>query len=576
MPTLMQETKKFFVELIKPSHYDDDGYLIQWVRAFIPSNSLASMLALVEDAKERRVLGGDVELVLHGYDECHTHVSVERIIRRIRAGGGKGLVMLVGVQTNQFPRAAEIAREFRAAGIPVAIGGFHVSGCKAMLPRLPADIQAVRDMGVSLFFGEAEGRLGGVIRDAWADRMKPEYDYLKDLPNLQGEVTPYLPRGIARGYMLYTAFDAGRGCPFECSFCTIINVQGRKSRFRSADDVEKIVRAYWDEGIHRFFITDDNFARNRNWEGILDRLIALRDEGIRFKFIIQVDVLCHKIPGFIEKATKAGCNKVFIGLENISPENLKAAKKRQNKISQYKEMLLAWRREGVLTYAGYILGFPADTPESIQRDIRVIQKELPIDILEFMVLTPLPGCEDHRKLLDEGVWMDPDMNKYDLEHVTTRHPGRMTPEELKGIYDRAWHLYYTPEHMKTLIRRGEACGAGARRIAAMVWQYYGCFLIENMHPLQCGILRRKNRRLRRPGFPKESPLVFYPRYVLQMLTKSARGFALWWRLKEVRNQVRSDPEAKNYVDQALSPVDHIEAEREAELNPVGAGVGASD
>ena len=74
------------------------------------------------------------------------------------------------------------------------------------------------------------------------------------------------------------------------------------------------------------------------------------------------------------------------------------AKKRQNKIWEYREMLQAWRKAKVMTYAGYILGFPTDTPESIARDIEIIKKELPIDILEFFYLTPLPGSEDHKKL----------------------------------------------------------------------------------------------------------------------------------------------------------------------------------
>ena len=102
-----------------------------------------------------------------------------------------------------------------------------------------------------------------------------------------------------------TSFDAGRGCPFQCSFCTIINVQGRKSRFRSPDDVEAIVRSNLAQGIDRFFITDDNLARNKNWEPIFDRLIILREqECLIFRFIIQVDTLCHKIPNFIAKAAR--------------------------------------------------------------------------------------------------------------------------------------------------------------------------------------------------------------------------------------------------------------------------------
>src|SRR5262245_1961997 len=222
----------FFVEIIKPSHYDDDGYVIQWVRAFVPSNSLACLYALARDVQRRRALGEGVDVVLNVYDECHTVIPVRRIIRRIR--GGRGLVLLAGVQSNQFPRAMDLARQFRAAGLAVAVGGFHVSGCLAMLPDLPPDLRAALDQGVTLFAGEAEGRLEQLLADAYHGRLQPVYNFLKDLPDLRGQVTPILPRQVLRGYLLDSPFDAGRGCPFQCSFCTIINVQGRKSRYRDA------------------------------------------------------------------------------------------------------------------------------------------------------------------------------------------------------------------------------------------------------------------------------------------------------------------------------------------------------
>src|SRR5207248_926954 len=122
---------------------------------------------------------------------------------------------------------------------------------------------------------------------------------------------------------------------------TIINVQGRKSRRRSPDDIEEIVRTNVAQGLFRFFITDDNFARNKDWEIILDRLIYLRSvEKMELSFIIQVDTLCHRLPRFIEKCAAAGVKKVYIGLENINPANLLAAKKKQNKITEYRKMLL--------------------------------------------------------------------------------------------------------------------------------------------------------------------------------------------------------------------------------------------
>ena len=113
--------------------------------------------------------------------------------------------------------------------------------------------------------------------------------------------------------------------------------------------------------------------------------------------------------------------RVFIGLENINPDNLLAAKKRQNKITEYRHMLQLWHERGVFTLAGYILGFPATRKESILRDIEIIKRELPVDILEFFFLTPLPGSEDHKKMHEAGEWMDPDLNKYDLHHRVSHH-----------------------------------------------------------------------------------------------------------------------------------------------------------
>ena len=338
--------RRFVVELIKPSHYDDDGYVIQWWRSWIPSNSLACLYGIASDVAARRALGPDVAIEIEAYDECHTVIPIRRIIRRIKAADA-GLVCLVGVQSNQFPRAMDLAAQFRAGRHPVAVGGFHVSGCLAMLPELPPDIAAARRLGVTLFAGEAEGRLEGLFADALAGRLKPIYNYMDDLPGAAaaGDAVPADRASCAATARRLGAFDAGRGCPFQCSFCTIINVQGRKSRWRDADDVEHLVRANLAQGVFRFFITDDNFARNRNWEAIFDRLIVMREEeGLELQFIIQVDTLCHRIPNFIEKAARAGCNRVFIGLENINPDNLVQAKKKQNRVHEYRQMFLAWRR----------------------------------------------------------------------------------------------------------------------------------------------------------------------------------------------------------------------------------------
>src|SRR5260370_22878136 len=178
-------------------------------------------------------------------------------------------------------------------------------------------------------------------------------------------------------------------------------------------------------------------------------------EGLGLQFIIQVDTLCHRIPNFVEKAARAGCKRVFIGLENINPDNLLQAKKKQNRVHEYRQMFLAWRAQRVITYAGYILGFPGDTPERIANDIRTVQQQLPVDRLEFFILTPLPGSSDHQQLYKNEVWMDTDINKYDLQHVTTGH-SLMTPAEWQQVYPDTWERYYTARHIEARLRRATA------------------------------------------------------------------------------------------------------------------------
>ena len=552
--------RRFCLVLVKPSHYDENGYVIQWMRSPIPSNSLASLYGLAKDCAERHILGDDVDIEIHAFDETNTRIRPERLAAMIEQAGA-GMVMLTGVQSNQFPRALDLAKPLLERGIQVGIGGFHVSGVMAMLDGVDPDLERAKAMGISLFAGEAEGRLDGVLHDAATRSLKPLYNYMDDLPGIEGTPIPLM--AVERAQRTAggtTSFDAGRGCPYQCSFCTIINVQGRKSRRRSPEDVEKIVRVNYAQGLRAFFITDDNFARNKDWEPILDRIIYLREvEKFNISFIIQVDTLCYKLPHFIDKCARAGVKRVFIGLENINPENLAGAKKKQNKITEYREMLLGWKNAGVITYAGYILGFPNDSYESIMHDIDVIKRELPVDLLEFFYLTPLPGSEDHLKLFKAGAPLDPDLNKYDLNHICTTHP-KMSREEWDRAYKMAWQRYYTIDHVETILRRVAKTRANASNALFLITWFMGSINIEHIHPLEGGFLRRRARRDRRPGLPIEPVWSFYPKYFAEIAGKLVTWSALYLKLRRIYLRIKKDPQRYKYTDLAMTPVAADEAD----------------
>ena len=187
------------------------------------------------------------------------------------------------------------------------------------------------------------------------------------------------------------------------------------------------MRANAAQGVRRYFITDDNFARNKNWEAILDRIIELREhEGFKIHLNMQVDTQVPQIPHFVEKAARAGCTKVFIGLENINPENLRGrleGAEPDHRVPRHAAGVA--RAPGCSPSPATSSAFPRDTPESIARDIGIIQRELPIDMLEFFILTPLPGSQDHQELSPAG---RPDGRRHEQLRQRARHDGASAHE----------------------------------------------------------------------------------------------------------------------------------------------------
>lgn len=548
---MKKNRQSYHVVLIKPSHYDDEGYVIQWRKTHMPTNSLGCVRGIMEEAADKKALGEDVDIVVEDYDEHCGVVPIKKIIHAIREASG-GIVMMVGVQTSQFPRSLDLARSFREAGIQVMIGGFHVSGCVAMTPGWKPGLEAAHVLGVSLFAGELEGRAEIILKDAFQKNLKPLYNYLGKLPDLKTAPTPYLSRSaLSRTALSIAGLDLGRGCPFLCSFCTIINVQGRTIRSRSVEKVVDYIRHSDSLGVSHYLISDDNFARNDKWEDFFDAFIELRKkEGIKIDLFIQVDTQAAKIPGFIEKAKAAGCSRVFIGMESVRQENLDGASKKQNKVEDLSEMAFAWKRAGILTYATVIVGFPDDTVEKVEEDIRFIQQNLAVDIVYFFILVPLPGSVDHKRFVEAGVHLETDLNKYDSEHITVKHPN-MSDSELLNLYQRAWDIYYSPEHAATLFKRAVVTGVSLKEIFACFHGFYCLVKYENIHPLQSGLFRLKRRKARRPDLPLEPWWTFYPARVAEFIVTQGNTLLFAWKLWRIMKKAVREVEKNGYTDKAI-------------------------
>ena len=503
--------------LIKPSHYDAAGYVIQWRRSRMSSASLATAYGELAACAEARILGPEVAIEIEAHDEANTAIDAAGMIARLRAAGA-GFLALVGVRTHEYPRALDLARPFRAAGLPVVIAGSHILRCLAMPAPLPA-LQEALDLGIILHTGES--RMAGLLQDIALGRAEPIYHAGTHPAGSDRRALPRLPRqAMAR---------------------VLDRRAGVEAAGHSAEEVEAIIRAGAGQGIRHFFLTDDDFSRHESWAAILDRLAAMRREGLRIHLGLQAGSHCHRLPGFLEKAAAAGCETAVIALEVIGSESC------AEKISDLRRMLQAWRARKVMTTAAYGLGFPTDTPDSIAHDIETIKRELPVDMVAFFCVTPAPASPKSPPVKAAAVELD--LNRYDLEHVTGSHP-LMSAEVWSRVYRHAWLRYYTDAHVARVLRRARASGLDSRELAAALTLFAGSDRIEGVHPLRAGFLRRKLRRNRRPGLAMEHGLLFHLRRAFESATNLLQWMKLGRRYRRIRREVMAEGAA--YSDEALT------------------------
>ena len=512
--------------LVKPSKYDDDGFVIRYYRGVLPSNTLACLDSLTRDAISEGPLSR-LRVKTSILDELVQRIRPKAIAGKCRAHGVKGVVCLAGVQTNQFERATDLAKEFRSHGLDVLIGGFHVSGSIALSSAVPPEIQELIDCGVTVVAGEIEGRWREILEAAAAGELQSVYNFLGTPPDITHAPVPTVSKSYLRRFAFsnFGTIDCSRGCPFNCTFCTIINVQGRKMRCRDAGSIAEAVRSnYLKSRITYYFLTDDNFARNPGWRALFEAFISLREEeGINVSFMMQVDVLSHRIPGFIEMAKRAGCSQVFIGMESLNRDNLMAVGKRQNRIEEYRHLIDAWRSAEIVTFVGYIIGFPFDTPASVPADIEYLKTEVRPDVASFFMLTPLPGSKDYTELVESGAHLSDDFNTYDSLHETFDHP-HLTGGAWTEAFQQAWDSFYSVDHMKNILESTSPSRYWDVFLKLVI--YKASVLIDRQHPMVSGLFRVKGRRDRRPG---DAPQPWF-RHACQRIREWRRSARLWWRL----------------------------------------------
>jgi radical SAM superfamily enzyme YgiQ (UPF0313 family) len=289
---------------------------------------------------------------------------------------------IVGITayTSTVHRAYTIARTFRARGVPVVMGGIHVS-------MLPDEALAHCD---AVVIGEAESVWPQVLADFEAGTLKPRYSGawsdLQDLPIPRRDI-------LKNPYYRWGSIQTSRGCPMNCSFCSVTAFNGHRFRRRPLDQVITELKQVPQRLV---LLTDDNIIgygrQDADWaRRFFEQILR---EGIRKYFFAQVSLNFGEDPHLVRLAYRAGLRVVFVGMESINPASLRAYHKSVNlqrlEQNRYRELIQTIRGNGIALLGAFILGGDEDTPAAFPATLDFIRTS-GIDILQVTKPTPLPG-----------------------------------------------------------------------------------------------------------------------------------------------------------------------------------------
>jgi radical SAM superfamily enzyme YgiQ (UPF0313 family) len=324
---------------------------------------------------------------------------------------------LVGLTafTPQAPRAYDIARQFRERGIPVVMGGIHAS-----LVQHEAAHHAD-----ALFIGECEALWPVVVADVEAGRLQPRYD-----GGTRGESLVQPNRRIFEKYDYeYVSAQTSRGCPMDCSFCSVTAFNGRLFRMRTVEEVVAEVAAIPERDI--IFVDDDlNGFSPRAKRRCAELFRAMTAADLRKQWITQVTINFGDDDELPALAREAGCAGVFIGLESTDTRSLTLIRKdgtsQRRGVDYYRENVARIRQHGIGVVGSFILGIDTQDMNTVAADILRFADENDLDALNPTILTPLPGTRDYAKFDAEGriLFKDypQDWEKYTLSFPVTKLP----------------------------------------------------------------------------------------------------------------------------------------------------------
>jgi radical SAM superfamily enzyme YgiQ (UPF0313 family) len=365
------------------------------------------------------------------------------------------------VITGTAPRAYELASRFRARGIPVVLGGPHVT-------LAPDDAQPHAD---SIVVGYAEDTWPELLRDLAGGRLRPRYVQQPGL-SLAGRPFPRRDLLPARRFLTTNVFEATRGCIHNCDFCVVPAAWGRKPYQKPVEEVVEDIRRH---GARKLIFVDLNLIADREYAArLFTALIPLRVQWFGLSTVLLADD-----GPLLRLAAASGCRGLLLGFESIVPGNLRDSSKGFNRPAHFKQVVRALHQAGIAVYGCFVFGMDHDTPDVFLATAR-FAVEAGIDLPRFAIVTPFPGTALHHRLDREGRMLTRNWELYDGQHVVFQ-PARMTVRTLQEGTERAWRSVYSIPSIARRLRSSPAspwlalsANLGYRHYARNLQRFYNC------------------------------------------------------------------------------------------------------
>jgi hypothetical protein len=466
---------KLRVVIIKPSKYDINGTVERFRWGFMPNSTVPHLRSLTPETLE------GVDLETHSIDE-YVHTDIDYLKLLERPDKVNTLVALVGVQSHQFHRALDLAAYAKEFGCHAVIGGPHVMTCET---------GSVQGNGISFAVAEGERIWEAILGDAIFGELQPVYGadrrWQQELesPVIVPPASSDLRRYVVPMLGLYPA----RGCPFSCSFCSVVKIAGRRIRSQSIGTTIDSLKAAQAAGVKLVMFTSDNFNKYPEAEQLLNAMI---DERIKMPFFVQCDTQIGRQPELVELMGRAGCYQMFLGVESFSREVLLSVHKQQNRPEVYEQIVKLCRANDIGAHFSNIIGFPTDTKAAIDEHVDTLIEFDP-DLASFYVLCPIPGTEQYDEFLNAGMISEKNLDRFDTTNLTWDHPN-LSRQEMQRQLFRCYQRFFSARHSRN--RMGRLRSSGLTRvkhsaeIAAQTFFHRYC-AARGTHPMSGGFKRVK-------------------------------------------------------------------------------------